>query len=83
MSMYLITLTVFATWLIFKANQVSRRIPTCRYRDLGDFIWAAEAYTGGYFAIALLGVFFGPWGLAMMAWILGYALLCRIRGAST
>ena len=80
--MCLIILTVFATWLVLKANQVYRRIPTCRYCDLKDFIWAAEAYTGGYFAVALSGVFFRPWGLVMTTWILGYALLCRIRAVS-
>jgi hypothetical protein len=78
--MYLIfILTIIATWLIVRSNQVQARIPACRFQELGNLTWSAETYTVGYFAIALCGIFFRPYGPLMTAWILAYALVCRIR----
>ena len=80
MSLIVLPLALLATWFIVKANQTHARIPTCRYGELAELIETAQSYTAGYWGIAFCGAFL-PNGLAMTAWVLGYAAICRIQAA--
>jgi len=79
--MHLIVLTILGTWFVAKANQAHLFRLTCRFRDYAHALWLAEAYTAGYFAVALLSAFVRPWGLCVTIWILVCAMVCRFRYA--
>jgi hypothetical protein len=77
--MYLIPFAVLGTWLILLANRSYALLSVVRYCDYQEVVWTAQAYTAGYFAVALATAFVRPWGLLVTAWLFSLALTCRLR----
>jgi len=81
--MLLTLLTLFATWLVIRSNQLHARIPTCRYPDLGSLTQAIEGLVAAYMGCAICCVFIRPWGLISAGWILTFAAICKVRSLAS